>query len=88
MFIHVLRNSMIPISTGLGHAIGVIMAGSYLIEKVFNINGLGLLGYSSLIDRDYPVAMGILMINALLVMLGNMLSDIIYAVVDPRIRFS
>lgn len=88
MFLHVLRNSLIPMSTGLGHAIGIIMAGSYLIEKVFNINGLGMLGYTSLIEQDYPVAMGILMINALLVMLGNMLSDFIYACVDPRIRFN
>ena len=88
MFLHVLRNSLIPISTGLGHAIGLIMAGSYLIEKVFNINGLGLLGYTSLVGRDYPVALGILMINALLTLLGNILSDVIYALVDPRIRFS
>ena len=88
MFLHVLRNSLIPISTGLGHAIGLIMAGSYLIEKVFDIDGIGLLGYKSLVGLDYNLAMGILMINALLTLLGNILSDVIYAIVDPRIRFT
>lgn len=87
IFVHVLRNSMIPIATGLGHAIGVIMAGSYLIEQVFDIDGIGLLGYTSLLNRDYPVALGILMINAILTLVGNIFSDMLYAAVDPRIRF-
>ena len=88
VFGHALRNSLIPICTGLGHAIGLIMAGSYLIEKVFNINGIGYLGYTSIVDRDYAVVMGILVINTLLVLIGNILSDILYVLVDPRIRFS
>ncbi len=87
VFGHALRNSLIPISTGLGHAIGLIMAGSYLIEKVFNINGIGYLGYTSIVDRDYSVVMGILVINTLLVLVGNILSDVLYVLVDPRIRF-
>jgi microcin C transport system permease protein len=85
---HALRNSLIPICTGLGHAIGIVMAGSYLVEKVFNINGIGYLGYTSIIDRDYAVVMGILVINTLLVLIGNILSDVLYVIVDPRIRFS
>ncbi len=88
VFGHALRNSLIPICTGLGHAIGLIMAGSYLIEKVFNINGIGYLGYTSIVDRDYAVVMGILVINTLLVLIGNILSDVLYVLVDPRIRFS
>jgi microcin C transport system permease protein len=88
VFVHVLRNSLIPIATGLGHAIGLIMAGSYLIEKVFDIDGIGLLGYTSLLSRDYPVALGILTINAALTLLGNIFSDMLYALVDPRIRFT
>jgi microcin C transport system permease protein len=80
-------NSLIPISTGLGHAIGLVMAGSYLVEKVFNINGIGYLGYTSIIDRDYAVVMGILVINVLLMLVGNILSDVLYVLVDPRIRF-
>jgi microcin C transport system permease protein len=88
IFGHALRNSMIPIATGLGHFISLVLAGSFLIEKVFNINGMGLLGYTSIVQRDYPVVMGILVISTLLLLIGNILSDMIYAMVDPRIRFN
>jgi len=88
IFGHALRNSLIPICTGLGHAIAIVMAGSYLIEKVFNIDGIGYLGFTALIDRDYSVVMGILVINTGLILVGNILSDILYVIVDPRIRFS
>jgi microcin C transport system permease protein len=87
IFVHALRNSLIPIATGLGHVFSLILAGSFLIEKVFNIDGMGYLGYTSIIQRDYPVALGILVIASLLMLIGNILSDMIYAVVDPRIRF-
>lgn len=87
IFVHALRNSMIPLATGLGHVFSLILAGSFLIERVFNIDGMGYLGYTSIIQRDYPVALGILVIGSMLLLLGNILSDIIYAVVDPRIRF-
>jgi len=87
VFVHALRNSMIPIATGLGHFISLILAGSFLIERVFNIDGMGLLGYTSILQRDYPVALGILVISSVLMLIGNILSDIIYVVVDPRIRF-
>ncbi len=88
IFVHVLRNSLIPIVTGLGHVISLVLAGSFLIERVFNIDGMGYLGYTAILQRDYPVALGILVISSLLMLIGNILSDIIYAVVDPRIRFS
>lgn len=88
ILLHTLRNSLIPLCTGLGHAIGIIMAGSYLIEKVFNIDGLGLLGFTSIVGRDYTVVMGVLVINTVLVLVGNILSDVLYVLVDPRIRFS
>lgn len=87
VFVHALRNSMIPIATGLGHFISLVLAGSFLIEKVFNIDGMGLLGYNSILQRDYPVALGILVISSVLMLIGNILSDIIYVFVDPRIRF-
>lgn len=87
IFVHALRNSLIPICTGLGHSLSLLMAGSYLIEKVFNINGIGFLGFMSILDRDYTVVMGILVINTLLILLGNILSDVLYVLVDPRIRF-
>jgi len=87
IFLHALRNSLIPLATGLGHAISALMAGSYLIEWVFNIDGIGYLGYTSIVSRDYTVVMGILAINTLLILVGNILSDVLYAVIDPRIRF-
>jgi microcin C transport system permease protein len=88
ILVHALRNSLIPICTGLGHAISFVMAGSFLIEFVFNIDGIGYLGLTSIIERDYSVVMGILVITVLLQLVGNILSDILYAVVDPRIRFT
>ena len=87
IFVHALRNSLIPIATGLGHVISLILAGAFLIEKVFNIDGMGYLGYTSILQRDYPVALGILVISSLLLLVGNILSDIVYVIVDPRIRF-
>ncbi len=84
---HAMQNSMIPLATSFGNNISIILMGSFLIEKVFNINGMGLLGYESILDRDYPVVMGILVISSLLFMIGNILSDICVALVDPRVRF-
>ncbi len=87
VFRHALRNSLIPLATHFGNNISVILMGSFLIETIFNIDGFGLLGYESLIERDYPVVMGILVISALLTLIGNILSDICVALADPRIRF-
>ena len=87
IFKHALRNSLIPIATSFGNNISIILSGSFLIETVFNINGMGLLGYESVVERDYPVVMGILVISSLLFMIGNILSDICVAIVDPRVKF-
>ena len=87
VFHHALRNSLIPMATSFGNNISVILSGSFLIEKVFNINGMGLLGYESIVERDYPVVMGILVISSLLFLIGNILSDICVAIVDPRVKF-
>ena len=87
IFRHALRNSLIPIATSFGNNISIILTGSFLIERVFNINGMGLLGYESIVDRDYPVVMGILVISSLLFLIGNILSDICVAIVDPRVQF-
>jgi len=87
VFRHALRNSLIPIATSFGNNISIILSGSFLIETVFNINGMGLLGYESVVERDYPVVMGILVISSLLFMIGNILSDICVAIVDPRVKF-
>jgi microcin C transport system permease protein len=87
IFNHALRNSLIPIATSFGNNISILISGSFLIETVFNINGMGLLGYESIVDRDYPVVMGLLLIEAMLFLVGNILSDICVAVVDPRVQF-
>ncbi len=84
---HAFRNSIIPIATNFGENVTLFLAGSFLIEKIFNIDGFGLLGYESLVERDYPVVMGILVIGSLLSLIGNILSDICVALVDPRVRF-
>jgi microcin C transport system permease protein len=87
IFVHALRNSLIQIATGIGGFLTVILAGSFLIEKTFNIHGMGYLGLQSAIQRDYTVVMGILSISVILQLLGNILSDFLYALTDPRIRF-
>ena len=87
IFVHALRNSLIPIATGLGHFLGLILAGSFLIERTFNIDGFGYLGFRSAVERDYTVVMGILVISVVIQLLGNIFSDLLYALIDPRIRF-
>lgn len=84
---HALRNALIPVATGLGGFLRVFLAGSLVIERVFNLDGIGLLSYNSILARDYNVIMGITFISALLLLVGNILSDIIYVLVDPRIDF-
>lgn len=86
-FKHALRNALIPIVTGLGGFLGIFFAGSLLLEKIFQLDGIGLLGFNSVLSRDYNVIMGLLTIQALLMLIGNIISDIAYVLVDPRIDF-
>ena len=85
---HALRNSMIPLATNLGHQVTLFVTGSFLIETIFDINGFGLLGFKSVMDRDIPVVMGVFLLSAGLMLLGNIISDILVALVDPRVRFN
>ncbi len=87
VFQHALRNSIIPLATHFGNNISVILAGSFLIEKIFNIDGLGLLGFESVVTRDYPIVLGVLVISSILQLVGNILSDLCVAMVDPRVQF-
>lgn len=84
---HALRNALIPIASSLGGLICTIVGGSLLIERVFDIQGFGLLSYQALIDKDYSLIMGCLMVGALFIMLGNLLADVIVLILDRRIRF-
>jgi microcin C transport system permease protein len=85
---HAMRNSLIPIATTFGQNITLLVSGSFLIETIFDIDGFGLLGFNAILDRDYPVVMGVVLLGSLLLLIGNMLSDILVAIVDPRIRFA
>ena len=84
---HALRNSLVPLATNVGHQVTLFVTGSFLIETIFDIDGFGLLGFNSVIDRDYPVVMGVLTLSATLMLIGNVLSDALVALVDPRVRF-
>ena len=84
---HALRNALIPVVTGLGSFISVFFAGSLLIETIFQLDGIGLLGYQSVLERDYNVLMGNMVIQSFLMLLGNVISDVAYVIVDPRIDF-
>jgi microcin C transport system permease protein len=84
---HALRNSLIPIATGFGRILTVMFAGSVIIEQVFEIPGMGRLSLEAIVGRDYPVFMGILALTSILGLLGNVLSDFCYVLIDPRIDF-
>jgi len=87
VFVHALRNSLIPMATSIGSLLGIFLTGSFLIERVFNINGIGLLAFDAIQTRDFPVVMGILVIDSVLLLIGNLVSDLAVAFVDPRVRF-
>lgn len=83
---HALRNALMPVITLLGLSVPGLIGGSVIFESIFAIPGLGQLFYQGVMSRDYPLVMGGLVIGAVLTLLGNLLADISYAVVDPRIR--
>ncbi|MBC7195837.1 MAG: ABC transporter permease [Deferribacterales bacterium] len=87
IFKHALKNALLPVVTILGLSIPGLIGGSVIFESIFSIPGMGQLFYQSVMMRDYPVIMGILVIGAFLTLLGNLLADIMYAAVDPRIRY-
>jgi peptide/nickel transport system permease protein len=85
---HALRNSLLPVITLVGVALPRLLAGSVVVEVVFAWPGMGQLLVQSVFARDYPVALAINLIGAVLVLLGSLLADVLYAVVDPRVRYS
>jgi microcin C transport system permease protein len=85
---HVMRNALIPLVTGFPAAfIGAFFTGSLLIETLFSLDGLGLLGYESVMRRDYPVVMGSLYLFTLIGLFTKLISDLMYMLVDPRVKF-
>ena len=85
---HALRNALVPIATSIGNVFGIFLSGSLIIEKIFNIDGIGLLAFDSIIARDYNVIMAIIFIQSLLFIVGRIVSDFAYILIDPRIDFS
>lgn len=84
---HAVRNGMIPILTLLGSLLPVLIGGSVIIEVIFNIPGMGLYLFESITARDYNAIMAVLLISSVLTLLGLLVSDLSYALVDPRISF-
>jgi microcin C transport system permease protein len=85
---HVMRNALIPLVTGFPAAfIGSFFTGSLLIETLFSLDGLGLLGFESVMRRDYPVVLGTLYFFTLIGLVTKLISDLCYVWVDPRVKF-
>jgi microcin C transport system permease protein len=84
---HALRNALIPLATGIGGILSVMFAGSVLIESVFDIRGMGWLSLDAIVGRDYPLFLGIVCLQSILGLLGRVLSDFCYVLIDPRIHF-
>ncbi len=84
---HVFRNSLIPMVTIVGLSLPGVIGGSFIIETIFSWPGIGLLGYTAVLQRDYPLQIGIALMAAAAVLLANLATDITYALVDPRIRY-
>jgi peptide/nickel transport system permease protein len=87
-FIHATRNALIPLMTILGPSITGVLTGAVVTETIFSWPGMGRLTFSAAIERDYPTVLGAVMFFSVLVILGNLLSDILYGIVDPRVRLS
>lgn len=88
LFVHALKNALLPVVTILGLSVPELIGGSVIFESIFAIPGMGQLFYQSAMMRDYPTIMGILTIGAILTLLGNLIADISYAIVDPRVRIA
>lgn len=87
IFHHALRNALLPVVTILGLSLPALIGGGFIFETIFAYPGMGRLGYEAIMARDYPVVMAVGTIAAVLTLLGNLIADISYAIVDPRIRY-
>jgi microcin C transport system permease protein len=87
IWLHAMRNSIIPIAAGIGYLIAIFLAGSYLVESVFNIDGIGKLSFEAIVSRDYPIVFCFTVITVVVTLVGSIISDLVVALVDPRIRF-
>jgi peptide/nickel transport system permease protein len=86
-WVHALPNALIPVATFIGPALGTLLAGAVVVEKVFSWPGMGRLAVDGVFNRDYPLVMGSVVVVSIMFILGLLISDILYALLDPRIRF-
>jgi peptide/nickel transport system permease protein len=86
MYKHALRNALLPVVTVLGLQFGNVMAGAILVETVFNWPGLGRLAFDSVLRRDYPTILGVLLFSSIVVIVMNIVTDLAYRMIDPRIK--
>ncbi len=86
LYQHALKNSLRPLITGLGMLLPSLISGAVIIESIFAYPGMGQLGYQAVLERDYPTLIALNFIVAALILLGNLIADLLYAVVDPRVR--
>ena len=87
IFRHALKNALLPVVTILGLSLPALIGGGFIFETIFAYPGMGRLGYEAVMSRDYPVVMAVGVIAAFLTLIGNLIADIAYAWVDPRIRY-
>jgi peptide/nickel transport system permease protein len=85
---HAFRNTLIPFVTLLGLSLPAVLGGAIILEQIFSWPGMGTLFFSSITDRDYPVIMGLTLMYSVLTLAGQLLADVLYAVVDPRVTYS
>ncbi len=85
---HLLRNSLIPVTTILGLSMPAVLTSGLIVEYAFNIPGVGLTYYTAAVNADYPVELGITVLVGIATALGSLLADLMYAALDPRIRYA
>jgi oligopeptide transport system permease protein len=85
--IHLLRNSLIPVVTHLGTDLGALMGGAIITEGIFQINGIGRLVYRAIVTKEGATVVGVIIVLVLVYLFMNLIVDILYAVLDPRIRY-
>ena len=84
---HAFRNALFPLITLVANILPALITGSIVIERIFNIPGMGFVTIEAIFQRDWPVVYAVLMIGAVLTVLGILLTDILYAIADPRVKF-
>ena len=87
LFVHVLRNAMIPILTLIGLSVGYVFSGALITEALFNYPGMGYIFWNAALTQDYPIILGVIVVTGFATVLGSLMADIMYAIADPRVRY-